>query len=380
MNDSTNLTTSIIQTINSIFETLFSSVDTTVYNILDDLVFIDTSILNDSIFKKTFGINSYNGLLVIANSLLVGFSIYYAIRLIYSYYMNLQVERPYQFIFKLLIFAIVMNCSYFICTQFIQINYLISDAIKILGKNIFGHNISFYELVKKLNLLISINQDEFNIFSFDGLIKSFITINLFNLIFSYALRFVIIKVFILITPFSILSLINNSTSWFFKTWFKTIFSLLLQQSFISIILLIIFSFNYSSNDTISKLMYIGGIYALVGANSYMQHLIGGISTDISNNSKGILRLYIYNESTKKYRYEYYFVKILKNRYFGTSHHHTFKMEVLQVLKGNYRQVGDIINKNGKMLYKNYFEIKKANAYYRYIKHTKKFENLMASCV
>ena len=283
MNDSTNLTTSIIQTINSIFETLFSSVDTTVYNILDDLVFIDTSILNDSIFKKTFGINSYNGLLVIANSLLVGFSIYYAIRLIYSYYMNLQVERPYQFIFKLLIFAIVMNCSYIICTQFIQINYLISDAIKILGKNIFGHNISFYELVKKLNILISINQDEFNIFSFDGLIKSFITINLFNLIFSYALRFVIIKVFILITPFSILSLINNSTSWFFKTWFKTIFSLLLQQSFISIILLIIFSFNYSSNDTISKLMYIGGIYALVRANSYMQHLIGGISTDISNN-------------------------------------------------------------------------------------------------
>lgn len=30
-------------------------------------------------------------------------------------------------------------------------------------------------------------------------------------------------------------------------------------------------------------MYIGGIYALVRANSYMQHLIGGISTDISNN-------------------------------------------------------------------------------------------------
>ena len=39
---------------------------------------------------------------------------------------------------------------------------------KLLGKNIFGHNISFYELVKKLNLLISINQDEFNIFSFMG--------------------------------------------------------------------------------------------------------------------------------------------------------------------------------------------------------------------
>jgi len=282
LDETTNLATSIIQTINSIFEALFSSIDSTIYNILDDLIFIDTNILKNSIFQKIFGSNSYNGLLVIANSLLVGFSIYYAIRLIYSYYMNLQVERPYQFIFKLLIFAIVMNCSYFICTQFIQINSFISDAIRSLGKSIFGHNISFYELINNLNDLL-INNDEFNIFSFDGLIKSFISINLFNLIFSYALRFVMIKVFILITPFAILSLINESTSWFFKTWFRTILSLLLLQSFISIILLIIFSFNYSVNNTISKLMYIGGIYALVRANSYMQNLIGGISTDVSNN-------------------------------------------------------------------------------------------------
>ncbi len=283
MNDTTNLTTSIVQTINSIFETLFSSIDNTIYNTLDELTFIDTNILNNSIFQKIFGTNNYNGLLVIANSLLIGFSIYYAIRLIYSYYMNLQIERPYQFIFKLLIFGIVMNCSYFICSQFIQINSFISDAIRNLGKNIFGHDISFYELINKLNNIISLEQSEFNIFSFDGLIKSFISINLFNLIFSYSLRFVMVKVFVLLTPFAILSLINESTSWFFKTWFRTILSLLLQQSFISIILLIIFSFNFSSNDTISKLMYIGGIYALVRANSYMQNLIGGISTDISNN-------------------------------------------------------------------------------------------------
>ena len=51
--------------------------------------------------------------------------------------MNLQIERPYQFIFKLLIFGIVMNCSYFICNQFIQINSFISDAIRTVGSNIF---------------------------------------------------------------------------------------------------------------------------------------------------------------------------------------------------------------------------------------------------
>lgn len=276
------MTTSIIETINSIFETLFSSIDTTIYSVLDELTFIDKNILNNSIFQKIFGSTGNNGLLVIANSLLVGFSLYYAIRLIYSYYMNLQIERPYQFIFKLLIFGIVMNCSYFICNQFIQINSFISDAIRTVGSNIFGHDISFSELINKLNYL-SIKENEFNIFSFDGLIKSFISISLFNLIFSYSLRYIMVKVFILITPFAILSLVNESTSWFFKTWLRTVLSLLLQQSLIAIILLIIFSFNFSSNNNISQLMCIGGIYALVRANSYIRSLIGGISTDVSNN-------------------------------------------------------------------------------------------------
>lgn len=280
--ETSNLTTSIIETINSIFETLFSSIDNTIYSVLDELTFIDKNILNNSVFQKIFGSTGNNGLLVIANSLLVGFSLYYAIRLIYSYYMNLQIERPYQFIFKLLIFGIVMNCSYFICNQFIQINSFISDAIRTVGSNIFGHDISFSELINKLNYL-SIKENEFNIFSFDGLIKSFISISLFNLIFSYSLRYIMVKVFILITPFAILSLINESTSWFFKTWLRTILSLLFQQSLVAIILLIIFSFNFSSNNIISQLMCIGGIYALVRANSYIRSLIGGISTDVSNN-------------------------------------------------------------------------------------------------
>lgn len=280
--ETSNLTTSIIETINSIFETLFSSIDTTIYSVLDELTFIDKNILNNSVFQKIFGSTGNNGLLVIANSLLVGFSLYYAIRLIYSYYMNLQIERPYQFIFKLLIFGIVMNCSYFICNQFIQINSFISDAIRTVGSNIFGHDISFSELINKLNYL-SIKENEFNIFSFDGLIKSFISISLFNLIFSYSLRYIMVKVFILITPFAILSLINESTSWFFKTWLRTVLSLLFHQSLVAIILLIIFSFNFSSNNIISQLMCIGGIYALVRANSYIRSLIGGISTDVSNN-------------------------------------------------------------------------------------------------
>lgn len=284
MEDTTSsLTNNIVQTINSIFQSLFSSIDNSVYQILDEITFIDSSILDNSLFEKIFGTNSSNGLLLIANSLLFGFALYYAIRLIYSYYMNLQVERPYQFVFKLLIFGIVMNCSYFICKEFLQLNSFISDAIRGVGSHLFGHEISFSTLINELNSIISIGETDFNIFSFDGLIKSFISISLFNLIFSYSLRFIMIKIFILLSPFAIISLVNQSTSWLFKTWFRTIFSLLLQQSFICIILLIIFSFNFASHDIFTKLMYIGGIYALIRANSYIRSLIGGISTDVSSN-------------------------------------------------------------------------------------------------
>lgn len=283
MEQTVSLTDTIIQTINSIFQTLFSSIDNSVYQILDELTFINSSILNDSFFERIFGTSSSNGLLLIANSLLVGFSIYYAIRLLYSYYMNLQVERPYQFIFKLLIFGILMNGSYFFCTQFLELNSLISDSIRGIGTSVLGHELSFSKLVNELNSVISVGETQFSIFSFDGIIKSFISVGLLNLVFSYSLRYIMVKIFILLAPFAFLSLINESTSWLFKTWFRSLLSLLLQQSFVSIILLIMFSFDFQDENIFSKLIYIGGIYALIRANSYIRSLIGGISTDVSSN-------------------------------------------------------------------------------------------------
>ena len=138
------------------------------------------------------------------------------------------------------------------------------------------------KLIEKLNVDIYSITSDFNIFSFDGISKTFITISLFNLIFSYSLRYIMIKLFCLLTPFALLTLLNNSTSWFFKSWIRCIFSLLIMQSFIALILLLVFSISFNSN-TMSKLTYLGCIYALVHINSYIRQLIGGISTDVSNN-------------------------------------------------------------------------------------------------
>lgn len=282
INSQENITEIIINTINTIFSNLFSSIDNNIYSILDKLTFIDTDIINNSLIDNLLGSNLSNSLLAISNALLVGFAIYYCIKLLYSHFSYTNIERPYQFVFKFLIFAICINSSYFICEQILNINYLISGSIKEIGKNIFNIDISFDTLILNLNSIVSIESNSFNIFSVDGILKGFISFGLFNLVFSYSLRYIMIKVFVLISPFAFLTLINNSTSWFFRSWLRNFIGLLLLQSLISFILLIIFSINYNSSDLLSKFLYIGGIYALTRANTYIRELIGSISTDVSN--------------------------------------------------------------------------------------------------
>lgn len=100
----------------------------------------------------------------------------------------------------------------------------------------------------------------------------------------------LIKVFVLITPFAILSNSMNSFSWFFKSWFKNLFSLLFIQIIVSLILLILFSIDFSSSNLFSKFIYIGGLYALIKSNSFVREFIGGISTDFSQNVGNFLKL------------------------------------------------------------------------------------------
>ena len=99
------------------------------------------------------------------------------------------------------------------------------------------------------------------------------------------------KVFILISPFAFLSLSQNSTSWFFKSWIKNFFSLLFIQIIVAIVLVILFSINYNTNDLLTQLLYIGGIYALIRVNTFVREFIGGISTDVQTNVGNILRMH-----------------------------------------------------------------------------------------
>lgn len=285
MEQNSNTSQVVIDTINTIFKNLFTSIDTNLYKILDDLTFVNADILEDKYFNRIFGTSASNGILLIANSLLIGFIIYFAIKYLFSNLTFSKIENPIYFIFKLIIFTISMNCSYFIIKEILDINSNISLAIRSIGEDLFKKDICFTNLITSINSNLKISEENLNIFSVDGIIKGTTTISLINLVTAYAFRYIMIKIFALISPFAILSLCLENTSWFFKLWVKNLFSLLFIQIIVCLILLILFSFNYNENDFFVKIIYVGGIYALIKANSFVKEFMSGsgISTNVQNN-------------------------------------------------------------------------------------------------
>lgn len=231
------------------------------------------------IWKNFYGSSLSSSLIVIANSLLISFLLYYGISLLLSHITTSPHSSPVSFIFRTILITIFLNSSYFICEQILEINSLISSAIRELGENILHKNICFTSLTQEINSIISLDKTSFNIFSIQGLLKGFISFGLLNLIFSYSLRYVLLKVLLLISPFAFLTLIHEKTSWFFKSWFKCLLSLLFIQIFVSFVLLITFSITPSS-DLFTNLIYVGCIYTLMKSNQFVRELIGGLSTTV----------------------------------------------------------------------------------------------------
>lgn len=277
-----NLTQTIFNSLNELFSQLFSSIDNSIYSVLDQIIFIKPDIISNSAFEQILGTSSSSGLLLICNSLILGFILYYAINYLISHLTYSKIDSPKQFIFKAIIFIAIMNSSLWICEQIINIISLITLAIHNIGDSLFHSTIDFSHFIDNINKSLYISGNNFNIFSFDGIIKSFTSFGLINLVFTYSLRYIMIEIFVLISPFAFLSLITNTSDWFFKIWIKSFLSLLFVQILISLIVLLAFSVELTQSTTISKFLYIGIIYALTKANNYMKELFGGITTSINS--------------------------------------------------------------------------------------------------
>lgn len=275
--------------INSIFSNLFSSIDNNLYLFLDDITFISSDILNDVHFENIIGTQTTIGIILICNSLVIGFALYHALTTLLSNITLNKTLNHSKFFLRLIIFTILMNFSPFLCSILLDLISVISLSIRNIGEILFNKNICFSTLIQDINSVIYVNSASTNIFSLDGIIKAFISIGLLNLVFSYSLRYILVKLLILISPFSIICLISEKSTWFFSSWLRALLSLLFIQIVVSLVLLLIFSLDISSQDLFTKLLLLGSIYALMRANTFVRELIGGISSDISINFRSFLR-------------------------------------------------------------------------------------------
>lgn len=266
----------IIDTINTLCQNLFSSIDNSILPLLDDLVFIKEDVTTKYL-ERILGTNVKTGLLVLANSLLFAFILYYAVRLMTSNFSGQAIESPYQFIIRAIFVAIFMNFSLAICTSIVSATSDITSFICSLSDNIFDVPASFSTLFETLNS----SSKEFNMFSLNGILSGVLSMSSFTLVISFALRYILVKLLILLSPFAILCLLNNNTIGIFKSWYKCFFTMLFLQIFIALILLLSFSITYDNiQSPIKELLLVGTIMVLLKSNEYVKELLGGLG--ISN--------------------------------------------------------------------------------------------------
>lgn len=279
-----NIIEVVKETVNSLCNSLFDSINNTVFPLLDDIVFIDKKIVTSSSMENLFGSSGSSGILILANCLLFAFVLYYSVRLMISHFTGNSVDPPYKFFIKTVIIAIIMNSSLSLCSFLVDSMYQISSFFCELGRDLFGREISFITYTNELKENMGSSSD---IFSLDGILASTLYISSFGLVINFSLRYVLIKILVILSPFAILCLINQPTEPFFKSWIKSFFSLLILQVIIAIVLLLSFALaKETSNELFNKILLVGSISALLKAHQFVRELIGGLGID-SNLQTGI---------------------------------------------------------------------------------------------
>ena len=281
----------VLEVINSICSNLLSSIDETIFPLLDKLVFIDTNIFSTGDkFNKLLSNSPSNGVLILANCLFTAFILYYAGRLIIANLTATQIESPSKFFMRAFLSGVAMNYSLSICKFLISATSLISSFFCSLGRNVFNKEISFQTL---LSLLDNSNFSNLDILSLNGILSAMLSFSSFALILSFSFRYILVEVLIILSPFAILCTMNTSTVGFFKSWFKSLLSLLILQIIISIMLLIPYTLLKESNDILfNKVLLVGSILALLKSNQFVKEFIGGIGigTNFQSGIAGIRSL------------------------------------------------------------------------------------------
>lgn len=286
-----NVATIVSDSLSSLVNNLLSSVDNSVFSVLDELAFLNASSISDKYFVYFF--SKPLSLIALCKALLLAFLMYYIIAYFFSLFTCSNFQKPFSFIFKIFFSALFIHWSIDICEYILDFFSLLTDILKELGFSVFSIKMSFSLLYEEITrLFLSSISVPFQLFSFDGVLKSLLSFGFINLLFTYSVRFIFVKILVLISPFAFLTLALDQTSWIFKIWFKNFIGQLFTQLFICIVLFTMFSFSYLSNPIIIKLLYIASIVCLIRLTSFVKDFTSGFTSDVSSSLSSIKALFL----------------------------------------------------------------------------------------
>lgn len=270
-------TQNIINSLNTVSEKLFKSIEGEVYRRIDDLVNITPKIFKEQPLKEIFFQDKINLLVLIANSLILFYVIYFVILKIISIYNGNKSQSVYIFVLKLIIVAALVNSSYYLCQEIINLVSLFTDCIDGVLEDIAGQTINFENLKESILKIDDLMKSD--MLSLDGVIKGVISFGSISILINFAIRYVTIIFLIIVSPFAFSSLSSELTLGIFKTWVKTLFVTLMVQLVVKFVIFIPLLYK-DINSMIYKIILVGSIYIIYKINNFTKDIFIKITSDM----------------------------------------------------------------------------------------------------
>lgn len=274
----------IITNLNYLLEKLFKSVEGEIFKTIDKLIMIEPDVLKQEPLNNIVFENKINGLIIIANTLIIFFVIYYVFKQLISVYNGNKIESIYLFIIRLVIVCIIVNFSYYICKEILNIFNILSESIDIYASDTINKQITFENL--KDNIINIENVLNSDLVSLDGIIKGIISFGSVSILINFSVRYVTIIFLIIIAPLAFVCLCSNLTSGIFYMWGKIMVINLSVQIFIKLLIFIPLAYN-GKNDIMYKIILVGVISLIYKYNIFIKELLSKISNE--NNIKNIFK-------------------------------------------------------------------------------------------
>lgn len=264
----------IISSISVLSEKIFKSIEGEVYDLLDKIILIGPNLLKDDPLNKIFFPKGVNGIIVIANSLIIFYTTYYILTRIISMYNGNVVESIYRFIIKLVIIVLLVNNSYEICQEILNINELLNNTVDQVCMNIAKKEVSFKSLKEEITNIEELRKD--SSISIDTIIKNMLSFMSISLLITFAIRYVTVILLIILSPFAFVFFTSNITRGISKSIGKLLFLNLFFQMLIKLLLVIPIIYT-DKTSVIYKVILVGTMYMLYRANSFVREIASNIS-------------------------------------------------------------------------------------------------------